>query len=360
MRFEPGFVKDLRQDLSSVQPEIKRRLDRVFALNEAKLVSLVSTPIASSLSDIDQAAPNDVINHDSLTSWKPAYDAIKAGKIALVVIADEVDEATGELKALWRLPKLGITLAGNSLVLSSILPPSKNELIQTPVWYMTSPEFTKQLAQHFCGLTTNTTDLVFEQFETYRLSVDNRLVFREPGIPELHPTGRGDLGPALTESLIWVDFPNVEHVVIVPCTNVLASLDLSILSQHLTSDLDVTCEVIERRDDATDVLAWANDKLQVANVDRLDPGFIERSRYQSTGSMIVSARALRSNFPWRWDRKRVQLGKRLVIQHERSLYQYTELFRTQYVLVNPERRYLPVRSKDDLVIVDKALNRNAR
>lgn len=358
MRFEPGFVKDLVNDLATVRPDIKRRLDRRGAMGEQRLLSLVSSTPQEVVSDVEHANVGDVTNYDSLVSWQPACDAIRAGEIAFVVLAGGAGTRAGGPKAFMRLPKLGITLMANKLMQSGFVT-HEGEIIQAPTWFMTSPDQFEKMALHLGGLSPTPEGCVFDQFESYRLTVDNRLSFTEPGVPELHPTGHGDVGPALVESGVLDDSPNVKHVVIVNCDNVLASMDPMVLTHHLETGTHVTCELVERKEsDRGGVPVWADNKLQVIEDFRLAPEFVEGARFQNTNTMIVSVEALRSEVPWRWNRVRKQVGNRLVVQHERLVQQYTEAFPTQYVVVDRERRYLPIKSEADLIRADEILNGN--
>lgn len=357
MRYEPGFLADLRNDLASVHPDIKARLNRRGALTEDKLLSLV-TATQDDISEAEHANVGDVTNYDSLYSWQPACDAIRAGEIAFVVLAGGAGTRAGGPKAFMRLPKLGITLMANKLVQSGFAT-HEGEIIQAPTWFMTAPEIFEKMALHLGGLSPQPEGCVFEQFESYRLSVDNRLAFTAPGVPELHPTGHGDVGPALVESGVLNDSPNVKHVVIVNCDNVLASMDPMVLTHHLETGTHVTCEVVERqKTDRGGIPIWVDNRLQIVEDFRLPAEFVEGARYHNTNTMIVSVEALRSEVPWRWNRVRKQVGERIVVQHERLVQQYTEAFPTQYVLVERDRRYLPIKSEADLVHADEVLNGN--
>lgn len=355
MRFEPGFMNDLRHDLARVRPDIKQRLARRGALTEEKLLSLVTYAGSVEL-DADHPGFGDVVNYDSLRSWQPACNAVRDGKIAFVVLASSVSSKTGAPKAFMRLPKLGIPLVAINLLQSGFVT-LEGETIQAPTWFMTSPELTQRMANQLDGLSLTKEGVVFEQFQSYRLGVDYRLTFTEPGVPELYTTGDGDLAAALVESGVLDDNPNVEHVVIINSDNVLASLDPMILTHHLESRAAVTCEVIESKSPNA-ILAWVDNWLQVVDASLLSPEFVEDSRYRSTNSMIISTKALRTELPWSWNRQRKIVGNRIVVQHERLLEQYTSSFRTQYVLVEEARRYVSIETEDDLSRVDVILNGN--
>lgn len=360
MRYEPGFLADLRNDLANVRPDIKMRLNRRGALTEDRLQALIAGVQTDDIAEAEHASSGDITNYDDLYDWRPACDAIKAGEIAFVVLAGGAGTRVGGSKAFMRLPTLGITLTANKLVQSGFVT-HKGEIIQAQAWFMTAPEIFKKMALHLGGLSPQPKGVIFEQFESYRLSVDNRLIFTVPGVPELYPSGHGDVGPAIVESGVLADYPNVKHVVIVNCDNVLASMDPMVLTHHLTTGAHVTCELVERQKmDRGGIPIWVDNRLQVVEDFRLPADFVEGARYHNTNTMIVSIEALKTEIPWRWNRVRKQAGNRLVVQYERLVQQYTEVFPTQYVLVDRKRRYLPIKSEADLVRADEVMNGNKR
>ncbi len=358
MRFEPGFLSALRQDIANVRPDIKQRLARKGALSEEKLLSLVTD--ASSIEiDAEHAYSSEVVNYDSLTSWQPACDAVRDGKVAFVVLAGGRSSQTDNPLAFMALPKLGFPLMVNNLFQSGFVT-HEGETIQAPAWFMTSPGLMERFANQLNCLSLMKEGVIFEQFESYRLGVDNRLRFNDNDAPELCTTGTGDLGDALVESGVLDDNPKVEHVVVINCNNMLASLDPLILTHHIESGTRVTCEVIDGNEQGCGVMGWSNNKLQIIDDFRLDPTFVEEASYYNTNSMIITVDTLRAEMDWRYNKRRRQAGKRLVVQYERQLHQYTEVFPTQFVLVDGVRRFMPVKTESDLAKADTILNGNRK
>lgn len=359
MRFEPGFVKELRLDLDRIKPEYKTRVERTGGLSEQKLLSLVCATPPTWDVDIEHAQESDVDRYENLTSWQAGVDAVRAGEVAFVVLAGGAGTRAGGPKPFMRLPKLGITLMANKLMQSGFTT-HDGEVVQAPTWFMTSPELMERFANHLVGLVPQPNEgVVFEQFESYRLRPDNRIDFVDQGVPDFYPTGHGDVGPALIESGVLDEHPNVKHCVIVNCDNVMASLDPVLLSHHIESGTHVTCEIIEKqKGDNGGVIAWYDGKLQVIEAFRLPEGFADEAKYHNTNSLIVSVEALRSNIDWKWHRVRKQVGTRLVVQHERLIQQYTETFPTKYVVVPRAQRYLSIKSEADLMRADEVLNGN--
>jgi UDP-N-acetylglucosamine pyrophosphorylase len=359
MRFEPGFIRELKQDLNSVKPEFRRRATREGGLKEQELLSLVSSPVDDVLDDIEHVTA--VSNYDHLTQtggWHLAIDAVRTGEVAFVVLAGDNGTRAAGSKAFMRLPKLGITLTTNKLVQSGFTT-DEGEVLQAPTWFMTSPSNIERMLLHLGGLSPVPDGCVFEQFESYSLSPDNTLSFIEPGVPELYPTGHGDVGPALVESGVLADNTNVKHCVIVNVDNVMASLDLHVLGHHLETGAHVTCELVKReRGDSGGVPVWHENRAQVVESFRLPDGFVDKAVYHSTNTTIISVEALRAELQWRWHRVRKQIDGRIVVQFERMLQQYTEVFATNYVEVPRVQRYLPIKTEADLLRADEILNSN--
>lgn len=359
MRFEPGFVSDLKKDFNSVDPIHKNKLKRNDLLDEEKLLKLVSS-VDSKLSifEGEHAEDKDVVSYEKLASWQSAVDAIKSGHVAFVVLAGGAGTRAGGPKAFMKIPKVGISLASIKLMQSSVLTPS-GELIKIPTWFMSSPEILEQFSDHLNSIIPTPECVVFEQFESYRLQIDNRIDFLSDGIPNFHPTGHGDLGPALVESGVLEEYPNVKYCIVVNCDNVLASPDLFILSNHIESNRSVTCEIINRqKDDKGGTLAWVDGILQVVENFRLPDDFVENSKYHNTNSMIINVDALKKPINWKWHRVRKSTNQKLVVQYERLLQQYTEEYETNYILVPREKRHLPIKSESDLDVAGKLLNGN--
>lgn len=359
MRFEPGFVKELQRDLGNIRPDIRKRLARKGGLGEQRLLSLVSATPQEVLNDVEHVT--SVGNYDRLLTsdcWRPAVDAVRAGEVAFVVLAGGAGTRVGGPKAFMRLPKLGITLMANKVVQAGFTT-HEGETVQAPVWFMTSPDLLERMALQLGALSPVPEGCVFEQFESVRLRPDNRVSFVEQHVPELHPTGHGDVGPALVESGALDDNPSVKHCVIVNIDNVLASLDPCVLGHHLKTGAHVTCELVKREPgDAGGVPVWHENRAQVVEAFRLPDGFTDGAKYHNTNTLIVSVEALKAEVPWRWHRVRKQVGNRLVVQYERLLQQYTEAFPTSYVEVPRNQRYLPVKTEADLQRADEMLNGN--
>jgi UDP-N-acetylglucosamine pyrophosphorylase len=362
MRFEPGFIKTLSEDLVKVNVEYTKRFRRFDGLDDQALINLVANQHNfNHFCEAEHPSQQDVVDYESMT---PAHailgeKAVKNGEIAYVVLAGGSGTRFGKPKAFVTLPKLGISLVANKLM-QSIIVDHNNEILNIPIFFMTQPDLVKQFVEHLSYMSPPPQCTIFEQFESYRLLPDNSIDFISPGVPNMHPCGHGDVGPALLESEVLSDNPQIKHVIIVNVDNVLAAPDMAILGQHLSLKSDVTCEVVKStKQDKGGRLAYVDGKLQIVEDFRLDPKFVKESKYCNTNTMIMSTSALiYAAMNWKWHRVRKEVNNKIVIQYERLLQQYTEVFDTNYVLVPREKRYVPIKNEADLLIADKMLNGN--
>lgn len=353
MRFVPGFVQSLQGDLQQVRSDYQARVDRPGGLSGEKLVQLVSRPSDEQVVLPDHPTERDVVFYEGLNDGRLAREAALKGEVGFIILGGGSGTRAGGPKALLKLPGLGMTLLAQKLLMCHI----NREFL--PTFIMASPAITNDLALHVANLTPTPVGCIFEQFESYRLSPDNRLIFDAPGVPQLYPTGHGDVGPALRASGVLADWPNIKHFIIVNVDNLFATPNETVLHHHIETGAQVTCEITEREEhDKGGVVAWVDNKLQVVENFRVDESFLEAALYHNTNTLIVKREVLEAELDWRWYRVRKQVNNRLVVQHERLIQQYTEAFHTEFVVVPADLRYLPVKDEATLQRAAKRVNGN--
>lgn len=351
MKITPGFVGSLKEELQGVLPEYQQRVHRDGGLMDAELVSLTTRFDADPAAyHPEQVDIGNISTYEHITEEHVSIGdaAIKNGEVAFCLLAGGAGTRMGGPKLFARIPGIGISLLAWKLMQAGGM----------PVWVMTPPGMVKPIEQHISHLVLapGMSGVVFEQFEGYRLTPDNRLSMLAPGTPDLYPLGHGDVGPALVENGVLDDNPNVKHVIVCNVDNVLASPHSGILGHHILNNAAVTCEIVDRaKTDHGGVLAWVNGFRQIAEDFRLPDGFVEQAKFHNTNTMIIDTSMLRANIPWRWHRVRKHADSRLFIQHERLLQQYTEHCTADYVHVPRQARYMPVKTNDDLDRAGNAL-----
>ena len=300
--------ESLQEDLEDVAPDVQARVHRVGGMSDAELLSL---EWRNQLSEerFDVIHPDDVVDWESVTTQdeERGERAIKDGDVAFVVIVDN-NGWVGNHRAFSRIPGLDLSLLGWKLLQAGNM----------PVWVMSSPEASRSIQDHILklALPVGLQGTVFEQFEGYCLTEESRLHL-EKGEPLLYPLGSGDVGPALVESGVLNDNPNVKMIVACHVNNVMASPHAGLIGRHIRTACKVSCEVTQ--DEPAGLLF-------------------------STGTMIIDVDVLRWPIPWRWNR----VSNRGLIQYERSLHQYTEICETDFVQVPRLVRHMPVMSLGDL------------
>lgn len=349
---EPGFARALREELEHVLPEYQQRVHRAGALTDNELVSLTTRLDADPAMYLpDQPDERRVQRWDEVSGADEIIGdrLIKDGKVAFIILAGGAGTRMGGPKVFATIPGVGTSLLAWKVMQGGGM----------PTWIMTSAGNLDDIARHMRRLVLppGSSYHVFEQFEGYRLSPDNRLSWVAPNVPDMYPLGHGDVGPALVESGVLADNPDVQYAYICNVDNVVASPHPGLVGYHVRQGADVTCEVVDRHPtDKGGTLAVIDNRLQIAEDWRLPAGFADEAKYHNTNTLIVDIGVLKSNIKWRWHRVRKQVGSKLVIQYERLLQQYTEEFPTQFVHVPREARYLGVKTPEDLEAAGKFLS----
>ena len=351
MKTEPGFVRSLREELTQVLPEFQVRVHRSGALTDEELVKMTTRQDADpAMYHPDFPDDDKLNNYEEITvaDEQVGEEMISRGEVAFVLLAGGAGTRMGMPKVFAKIPGVDTSMLAWKVMQGGNM----------PVWIMTSVGNLKSIALHLEKLARppKASYHIFEQFEGYRLTPDNRLEWIAHGVPDLYPLGHGDVGPALVESGVIADNPGVKYAYIVNVDNVMGSPHPGLLGFHKREGATVTCEVIERqRGDKGGVVAYVNNKLQIAEDWRLPAGFADQARWHNTNSMIIDIAALKAPIEWRWHRARKQVGHRLVIQHERLLQQLTEEFPTQFVRVPRDARYFGVKTQEDLEAAGRML-----
>lgn len=335
MRLEVGFVNSLREELS-VAPT-QSLVNQPGALSDEELLALVSRPSESFITAVEDVARSEIAAYDA-QHLKLGTDAIERNEVAfLVVTGEDPLKATGH-----GLNTLGVKMMQSCLVNNLTL--------------MIHPRTLGTISEYVNSLSTIVKSIgVFEQYWTYALSPDNRLV-EDIALPQLVTSGDGDLFAGLKHSGVLDSFKQqgFKHIVISSVENVLAPLDPSVIGRHIAGEKAATFSVVERKyDHENELLLWIDGQKRIAHLADLPEDYVtsfkrDIDHWHYTGSAVFDVKALEeaSSLPSRWIRRRHEKQNRLLTSYERYINQATFWFDCDYVLVSRETHFLHTSSPD--------------
>jgi UDP-N-acetylglucosamine pyrophosphorylase len=351
MRSTPGFLVTLQQQLESLPLETLERVNRFGGLGTHDLMNLLVKPVDYSVDIPDPSVPSCRLEDASQDTYRLGNEAIKDGSTAYCILAGGSGTRIGTSKGFLRLPGTSTSLLSLKLLQAG---PAKN------VWVMASPGNEAEIRTHLNAVGGQHVK-VFTQYESFRLTPDNRLHFVD-GQPDLHPCGHGDVIPALKNSGLYDDFVSSggKRVVVVNVDNVYATMDPGVVGQHIVGGRPVTCEVVERTvNDTGGVLCSHLGFEQIVEQFRLSPETnVDEFGWLSTNSMVFNTDIDFNAIRWSWHRVKKNVAGQLLVQYERLLQELTSNFKTLFLAVPRSSRYVPVKTQADLEKIAKIFNRS--
>lgn len=174
--------------------------------------------------------------------------------------------------------------------------------------------------------------------ETFGLTPDNQLARRrDSSDPLLLSCGSGDALAALESTSDLSEFIDSggERVVFIIADDLSEYADLdNVLLSHVKTSLLVTCPVTPvSTNRPTSVLCMHDGVKQIVDTHRVKLSW-ESPEYTWTaaGVLVLEVTSLDlSGFQWKWNRIKKSIDNRLIVQFERSLYDLTSYFQTQFV-----------------------------
>ena len=173
--------------------------------------------------------------------------------------------------------------------------------------------------------------------------------------------GHGDVFPVLINSgaLEAFSLNGGKHVSIVNVDNVMASLDAAILGRHIKEKAKVTCEVVRRRQgDSGGVLCDVAGSLQIVESFRIHGVDAQSFNWLNTNSFVFDTDIDLKLLGNAWNRVQKNIGNKIVIQHERLLQEITAAYSTNYIEVERDERFMPIKNLEDLVLAAKKIDAN--
>lgn len=347
MKNTPGFLLDLQKGLEALTLDELNRVNRSGGLEVRDLIDLVLHPEDHTVHLPDQIDDSILKKYEDISAETTSrgHEALHDGTTAFCVLAGGAGTRAGTSKALLKLP-----VSGKSLL--QIKLEQSNDV--RDVWVMVSPDNRLEIEKHIATIGLTHRVKVFTQYESFRLTPDNRLSVID-GSAELHPCGHGDLIPALQHSGILRAFlaSGGKRVMVVNVDNVLAAPSDRIVGQHIEGKKPVTCEVTDRLPrEGGGILCSHAGFDQIVEKFRMSPYTeTEDFKWVNTNTMVFDASLDFESIVWSWHRVKKNVDNRLVVQHERLLQELTAHFQTQYVSSKREERFMPVKTQDDLLKV---------
>lgn len=323
------------------------------------------------LAKVDPPAPNDVVplvtqgEGDSDKFLQLGQQALNAGQVALCVLAGGMaTRMGGVVKALVEaLP---------SRTFLQLRLGEKAHLERTygrkmPLWMMTSDATNGPLHKALSAETLDDFLVLFQQNLSLRMTTDGGLFRDDSGHVSIHPTGHGDLPDALRSNGALQRFVQAggRYVWITNLDNLGATIDPLLLGQHIASNKEATCEVVEKAGDKGGIPVRYNNKLVICEDFRLPVGFDAATvNVFNTNTFLVNATSLLNyQAPWFFCEVEKKVGSKVAIQRERLIGELTFYLDTQYVKVPREgvtSRFLPVKDPDELARRKETIEQVAR
>ena len=343
MRRYPGFLNNLQTQIENLPEKTFKRVSRAGGLDIHDLLALLIEPKDHTVDCPDTVSQDEIFHYSQIGDNETlGAKLVQDDAVSFCILAGGAGTRAGGPKCLLKFSN------GESLLSTKI----RQAGALTNIWVIVSHGLRQAVVDHLNSLQLmNDSIRIIEQYESVRLTPDNQL-FLDGNEPSLYPCGHGDAIPALVSANLVKEFTQSggKHIYIVNVDNVVAGLDKSILGLHHNSNLPVTCEVVKKNEgDAGGFLCKHSGINQIVESFRMSSETdVTKFQHINTNTMIVKADLDFSTINWSWHRVKKQLDGKLVIQYERLLQQLTEHFKTQFVEVDRQKRFTPVKSASDL------------
>lgn len=324
MRQIPGFLAPLQNSFESLTLDVLERVNRPGGFETSDLIEHLLKPTDNSIYDPKDVSTDRVLE---LRSYPEGIDHFFDRTAAYCILAGDVD-SEGRPLALKLSPDSQRTLLDIKL----------QDAIDIPiVWVMTSPSHHDVIKAHASRYPNVR---CFNQYETFKLTPDNRLI-----ASEFETCGSGDVIPSLIHNGILRSFldANGRYIQLVNVANVAARPNRDLMSMHTTLEHPITVEVVRKKFEDVGPTVCDHQGFDVVCEDRhiVGPEPAQRFTWTCTGTIVLDADMDWKSVPWRWDRTKRRTSGSLVVHYERNVYDLTHFFRTNYIEVDRDERYVP-------------------
>lgn len=236
---------------------------------------------------------------------------------------------------------------------------------RVPIYLMTSFATDQAIAEHVAahgnfGVPEDELRR-FRQFQFPRLNADGTPHHEPDGKLSCAAPGHGDFPDAFRESGALAHFLNGggKYLLFSNVDNLGATVDLAIVGLHVLSGREMTVEVAPKSPgDQGGAPARVGDRLRLVEGFAFPPGFDQDAvSVFNTANYVFTAAALQDGFDLPWYVVEKKVNGEPVIQFERLAGDLSALLDTQYVRIEREERFLPVKNVADVPGVRAVLKR---
>lgn len=323
----PGFLSELQAQLESLPLEELTRMNKPGGLEVVDLINLTLNPRDFTVDhplhiEENQVLKSSSIPIDTFFEGMNAYNR-KEAAFCLVATQDSYNLFPGK----------------NYTVLAHCL---MKCLYSSDIWILAHPE--KVQETNFIARSINSNIKVISNYECIGLTPDNKIDIHNQETT-FRPCGSGDLIKSAKFSGVWEEFVGRGGKYIVVCSgdNILCSSQPLALGHHISSNYPVTHLVVKSSErDSQGLLCEHEGINQIVERTRIQGVSTTDFQYSSAETVIFNT-DLDLDFDWKWHRVKRSVNGRLVVSFERSLYELTSQFKTQFIEMARHYSYRNVR-----------------
>lgn len=295
----PGFLSQLQSQLESLPIDVLESVNQTGGLEIADMINYIIRPVDHTV-----------------------YDPLETANVKNL---DEVDRCP-------MTSNVALCLLLNSLndipAAKRILKNTKNE-----TWLVVPKDNVNGIIFPNIGGDIS----ILPRNETLGLTPDNQLASCRNGGPILFSCGSGDALASIISRGKLDQFlaRGGQRIIFIDFAVWRGDIDLSLLVKaHVAGQKPITCTVTSRKSvSVTNVLCNYEGIDQIVECHRLA---LQRNHsnyaWTSSGAMVVEANLIDlSSIRWNWHRIKKNVEGQLVVQYERSLFDLTAIYQTQYI-----------------------------
>ena len=200
---------------------------------------------------------------------------------------------------------------------------------------------------------------LFRQYKLPRIYRDGTVIRDEAGNIDYATSGHGDFLFAIKENGLLDDFINKggKYLLFSNIDNLGATVNPAILGHHILSGKGMTVELAQkRRGDKGGAPCKVNDRLQLSEGFCFPKDFDQDAvNVFNTATYIFNSAVLKNNFNLPWYVVEKKAKGRNVIQFERLAGDMTVFVDANYLEIDRDERFLPVKTLDDVPYVRQIL-----